>query len=320
MIDRRTILAASLGLPLAALAQSKYPGRPVSIVVGFSPGGSTDILARLVAKELGSILGGNFIVENKPGANSNIANAFVARSAPDGANLLMIPFGLPVNQYLYQQPGYDYARDISPIALVAKVPNAIIVAGNSRINTVKDYLAAAAANKHGLTYSSPGVGSSLHLAGELFRYESKANVLHIPYKGSAPALAAVMSGECDSAFDNLSTAAPFVQSGRLKIIAVTSKVRSPAFPNIPTVAESGLPKYEISSYFGLGAPAATPKSIIDTLNKAVMTALGKSEIKTYLDGLGAIVEPNSPAQFASFLQHESDKWGAVISAAGITPN
>lgn len=295
------------GVALAAVVacgvhaqDKKYPEKPVTIVVGFSAGGSTDLLARLLAKQLSADMGGNFIVDNKPGANSNIANAFVGRSKPDGYTLLMVPFGLPVNQYLYKSTGYKFPEDFAPVALVAKVPNVIAVRPDSSIKSVPDFVERS--KKSSLSYSTPGMGSSLHLAGELFKYETKADLLHVPYKGSAPALVAVMSGEVDAGFDNLSAVAPFVKDGKLKALAVTSKVRSPKFPNVPTVAESGFSQYEISSYFGLAAPAGTDVKIVNALNQSVMRALESQEIKTALDNLGALTEKNSPEDFHRFLR------------------
>ncbi|WP_454724917.1 MULTISPECIES: Bug family tripartite tricarboxylate transporter substrate binding protein [Cupriavidus] len=312
--------AMTLGAQAPARAQTEkpYPGRPVTIVVGFSAGGSTDILARLLAKELSTQLDGNFIVDNKPGANSNIANAYVGRASPDGYTLLMVPFGLPVNPYLYKNPGYRFPDQFAPIALVAKVPNVIAVKADSPIRNVADYVARS--KNGGITYSTPGMGSSLHLAGELFRYETRANLLHVPYKGSAPALVAIIGGEVESGFDNLSAVAPYVKEGKLRALAVTSKVRSPEFPNVPTVAESGFPQYEISSYFGLAAPAGTSPRIVATLNAAVMKALQSPDIKAALNNLGALTEQNSPEDFRRFLLAENRKWGVVIRDAKIEPN
>lgn len=307
----------SIGMGTAA-ASASYPlDRPVNIVVGFSAGGSTDMLARLLAKAFAEDLKGNFIVENKPGANSNIAMSHVARAKPDGHTLLMVPFGFPINQYLYQSVPYDFEKDFAPVALVAKVPNAIVVRADSSIKTVKDYVESSSKSQQGITFSTPGVGSSLHLAGELFKYETKANLLHVPFKGSAPSLMAVMSGDSDSAFENLSTAAQHIEAGKLRAIAVTSRERSSSFPDVPTVAESGYPQFQINSYFGLAAPAGTPKPIVDELNQAVMRALNRPEIRDYLKNLGAITEKNSPEDFTRFLKSEGERWKPVIEAAGI---
>ncbi len=321
MLSIGVLSVLSLSASQAQNVAANYPGaQPVNIVVGFSAGGSTDMLGRLLAKAFAEELGGNFIVENRPGANSNIASGYVARAKPDGHTLLMVPFGLPVNQYLYQQVPYDFKKDFAPIALVAQVPNAIVVKADSPVKTVKQYVEQSKASKEGRTYSTPGVGSSLHLAGELFKYETQAPLLHVPYKGSAPSLTAVMAGDTDSAFDNLSTVVPHVEAGKLRILAVTSKVRSASFPDLPTVAESGYPGYEISSYFGLAAPAGTPSEIVDRLNKATLKALRSPELSEYLKNLGAIVADNKPEEFAAFLNSEGERWGPVIKAAGIQPN
>lgn len=302
-----------------AQAQSAWPARAVTLVVGFSAGGSTDLLARTLAREFAEEFKESFIVENKPGANSNLAMTFVARAKADGYTLLMVPFGLAVNQFLYKNLGYDI-KSFEPIALVAKVPNVIVVNKNLSVNSVQELVAYSRMHPTEITFASPGIGSSLHLAGELFKLETKAMLLHIPYSGSAPALMAVRSGDVKSAFDNLSTAAPFIKNGDMKALAVTSEKRSPAFPDIPTVGESGFPKYQISSFFGLAAPAGTPPDIVRKLNAATMRALEKPAIKAQLSQLGAVTEVNTPEQFKVFLNSENSRWGDVIRQSDIQPN
>jgi len=300
-------------------AAETYPTRPVSIVVGFSAGGSTDLIARTIAKDLSERFKQSFVVENRPGANSNLANTHVARARPDGYTLLMVPFGLAVNQYLYKDLKY-HLKDFSPIALVAEVPNVLVINKDLPFTTVKDFVNYSKTHPEDITYASPGVGSSLHLAGELFRYSTGAVMLHVPFSGSSPALTAVRAGDVKSAFDNLSTAAPMIKSGNLKALAVTSAKRSEAFPSVPTVAESGYPDYEISSYFGLAAPAGTPTEIINELNAAVMDAIQKPEIKAQLATIGAYSRPNSATDFQQFLTKENAKWRSVIASSGIEPN
>lgn len=315
--------AASL-LSTAAFAETtQYPGnQPVKIVVGFSAGGSTDLLGRMLAKAFSEDedLGGTFIVENRPGANSNIAMGYVSRANPDGHTLLMVPFGMPINQYLYNRVPYHYKDDFAPIALVAKVPNALVVKGDSPLKSVQDYVESSKSTEYGNTYSTPGVGSSLHLAGEMFKFETDANLLHVPFKGSAPSIHAVLSGDSDSAFDNLSTVASHIEGGTLRALAVTSAVRSGTFPDIPTVAESGYPEFEINSYFGIAAPAGTPSELIERLNKATLRALRHPEVSEYLESLGAIIEDNTPEEFVAFLESEAQRWKPVIESAGIEPN
>lgn len=314
-----TLAMASFGLHTHSFAQTNYPERAVTIVVGFAPGGSTDLLARALAKELTDEFKQSVIVENKPGANSNIANSYIARAKPDGYKLLMVPFGLAVNEHLYKNLAYS-VNDFAPIALIAKVPNVLVINKKLPYKTITEFVQYAKSHPNELTYSSPGVGSSLHLAGELFRFETKAELLHIPFNGSGPALVAVRSGEVNAAFDNLPSSAAFIKSGELKALAVTSKERSPAFPNLPTVAESGFPNYEISSWFGLAAPAGTPPEIVDKLNKTAMKVLATPELQTRLAFLGATSEPNTPADFKNFIIRENKKWGTVIKASGIKPN
>lgn len=314
---RNTAIAAALALTATgAWAADSYPAKPVSIVVGFAAGGSTDLLARTLAKELSDQFKQSFIVENKPGANSNVAHTYVSRATPDGYTLLMVPFGLAVNQYLYK--GQKYTLDsFAPIALVAQVPNVIVVNKDVPVKDVKGYVDYSKANPKSVSYGSPGVGSSLHLGGELFRQATGAQMLHVPFNGSGPALVAVRSGDVTSAFDNLSTVAPMIRNGDLKALAVTSSKRSEAFPDVPTVAESGYPQYEISSYFGLAAPAGTPPEIVEKLNAAVMKAVAGPAFQAQFKTLGAYVEPNTPAQFSAFLHKESEKWKTVIATSGI---
>lgn len=322
-IRRRHCIALAALLAIggspAVSADTAWPTKPVSIVVGFNAGGSTDQLARTLAKEFGDEFKASFIVENKPGANSNLAMTYVARAKPDGYTLLMVPFGLAVNEFLYKKLNYEI-KSFDPIALVAKVPNVLVVNKNLPFNSVRELVEYSKAHPTEITFASPGIGSSLHLAGELFKYETKAQMLHVPYNGSAPALMAVRAGDVKIAFDNLSTAAPFIRSGDMKALAVTGDQRSPAFADVPTVGESGFPKYEISSFFGLAAPAGTPPDIVRRLNAAAMRALEKPALKAQLAQLGAITEANSPAQFQAFLFKENAKWRDVIRSSGIEPN
>ncbi|OZI77193.1 Bug family tripartite tricarboxylate transporter substrate binding protein [Bordetella genomosp. 12] len=314
---KKTLLAVALAVTASSvMAQDTYPAKPVSIVVGFAAGGSTDLLARTLAKELSEQFKQTFIVENKPGANSNVAHTYVARAAADGYTLLMVPFGLAVNQYLYK--GQKYTLDsFAPIALVAQVPNVLVVNKNLPVSDVKGYVAYSKANPKAVSYGSPGVGSSLHLGGELFRQATGAQILHVPFNGSGPSLMAVRAGDVTSAFDNLSTAAPMIRTGDLKALAVTGAKRSDAFPELPTVAESGYPQYEISSYFGLAAPAGTPPAIVNKLNAAVMKAVTSPAFQAQFKTLGAYVDPNTPAEFSAFLHKESEKWKQVVETSGI---
>lgn len=321
--SRRYSVAAAvlmtMGVHGSGQAQVAWPARPVSIVVGFSAGGTTDLLARALAKEFGDEFKASFVVENKPGANSNLAMTYVARAKPDGHTLLMVPFGLVTNEFLYKNLGYS-TKSFDPIALVAKVPNAVVVNKELPVTSVRDLVDYSRAHTRDVSFASPGVGSSLHLAGELFKYETGADMLHVPYNGSAPALMAVRAGDVKAAFDNLSTVAPFIKSGDLRVLAVTSDKRSPAFPDVPTVAESGFPKYQVSSFFGLAAPAGTPPDVVQRLNAAAMRALQKPELKAQLAQLGAMTEPNTPEQFRAFLMAENLKWQEVIKQSGIQAN
>lgn len=300
-------------------AMAAYPDKSVEIIVGFTPGGSTDLLARTLAKELSVEFNQNFIVINKPGAASNIGMTYVAHAKPDGYTLLMVPFGLPVNPYLYNDAGYDPIKSFSPIALVAKVPNVLVVNNNLPVHTFQELVAYAKQNPNKLSFSSPGVGSSPHLAGELLEYETNVSLLHVPYTGSAPSLQAVMAGVTDMAFENISSVIPQIKAGQVHALAVTSAKRSPALPDLPTISESGYEKFEITSAYGLAAPANTPPMIISSLNKVLMKILKKPEISKELSILGAISENNTPHEYTNFILNENKKWRDIIHQSGIKP-
>jgi tripartite-type tricarboxylate transporter receptor subunit TctC len=321
---RRTLiaLAAAVALPGAALAQANWPTKPVRIVVPFAPGGTTDILARVLAPELSKAFGQQFIVDNRGGAGGNIGADHVAKADADGHTLLMGTVGTHgINKALYSKLPYDPQKDFAPITLVAGVPNIMVMnaarAKELGINTVPDFIRYAKANPGKLNMASSGNGTSIHLAGELFKAQTGVFMTHIPYRGSGPAVRDLIGGTMDVMYDNLPSAMPHIQAGSLKAFAVTSAMRSQALPDIPTVAEAAnLPGFEASSWFGMLAPAGTPPEIVSRLQTEIAKALKLPEINTRLAGLGAIPSGNSPQEFASLIDSEIAKWAPVVKAAG----
>jgi tripartite-type tricarboxylate transporter receptor subunit TctC len=324
-LSRRTLVAlgvaAVTALPGLALAQA-WPSKPVRIVVPFAPGGTTDILARVLAPELSKVLGQSFVVDNRAGAGGNIGAEMVAKSPADGYTLLMGTVGTHgINKSLYAKLPYDPQKEFAPITLVAGVPNVMVMntkrAQSLGINSVADFVKYAKANPGKLNMASSGNGTSIHLAGELFKSRTGIFMTHIPYRGSGPAMADMLAGSVDVMFDNLPSAMPHIQSGALKAFAVTSAVRSAALPDVPTVAEAGnLPGFEASSWFGLLAPAGTPPDVVSRLQQESAKALGLPAVKERLLAQGAIPSGNTPQEFTKLIGDEIVKWAAVVKASG----
>ncbi|HVE53966.1 MAG TPA: tripartite tricarboxylate transporter substrate binding protein [Ramlibacter sp.] len=311
-------------LPAGSFAQGAWPAKPVRIVVPFAAGGTTDILARAVAQELGKSLGQSFVVDNRAGAGGNIGADLVAKAAPDGYTLLMGTVGTQsINKWLYARMPFDPQKDFQPITLVAGVPNVMVVntekAAARNINTVADFIRYAKANPGKLNMASSGNGTSIHLAGELFKAMTGVYMTHFPFGGSNPALLSLLSGDMDVMFDNLPSAMPHIKSGRLKALAVTSAQRSTALPDVPTVEEAGGPAlkgFEASSWFGLLAPAGTPMDIVNRVQQETAKALATAATKERLQAQGAIPSGNTPAQFAQQIDRELKKWQPVVKASG----
>jgi tripartite-type tricarboxylate transporter receptor subunit TctC len=326
MIQRRHLLAAAALplLPAHARAQGAWPNKPVRIVVPFAAGGTTDILARAIAPELQRAFGQPFVVDNKPGAGGNNGAAEVAKAPADGYTLLMGTVGThAINPSLYPKMPYDHVKDFAPVTLVAGVPNVLVLnpasAQKYKVETVVDLIRAAKANPGRLNVASSGNGTSIHLASELFKSLTGTFMLHLPYRGSGPALIDLMAGNVDLMFDNLPSAMPHIRSGKLKALAVTSGTRSTALPDLPTVAEAGgslLRNYEASSWFGLLAPAGTPADIVGRVQQETAKALALPAIKERLQSQGAIPSGNTPAEFAKLIDAETKKWAQVVKASG----
>ena len=308
--------------PHAARAQAAWPTKPVRIVVPFAPAGTTDILARALAPELGKAFGQIFIIDNKPGAGGNLGADAIAKSAPDGYNLLMGTVGThAINAALYPKMTFDPVKDFVPIVLVAGVPNVLVMnpakAEAYKINSVADLIRYAKANPGKLNMASSGNGTSIHLSGELFKSMTGTFMLHFPYRGSGPALLDLMGGTMDLMFDNLPSALPQIKAGKLKALAVTSAQRSAALPDLPTIAEAGpVEGFDASSWFGLFAPAGTPADIVNRVQQETAKALQSAALKDRLQSQGAIPGGQPPAEFAKFIAAETKKWARVVKVSG----
>ena len=314
------ILTGAMSMP--AVAQSAWPTKPVRIVVPFAPGGTTDILARAVAPELTKAFGQPFIVDNRAGAGGNVGADLVAKSPGDGYTLLMGTVGTHgINKSLYSKMPYDPQKDFAPITLVAGVPNVMVMnaekAAKLGINTVADFVKYAKAHPGQFSMASSGNGTSIHLAGELFKSQTGIFMTHIPYRGSGPALLDLIGGNVDVMFDNLPSAMPQIKGGKLKAFAVTSAQRSTAMPELPTVEEAGkLKGFEASSWFGLLAPAGTPPDVVNRIQQEVAKALATPAIKEKMLAQGAIPSGNTPQEFAKLIDAEISKWAKVVKASG----
>jgi tripartite-type tricarboxylate transporter receptor subunit TctC len=326
MTSRRPLLVALLGLalPLLASAQAAWPSKPVRIVVPFAAGGTTDILARALAPELQKAFGQPFVIENKPGAGGNSGAAEVAKAAPDGHTLLMGTVGThAINASLYAKMPFDHVKDFVPITLVAGVPNVLVLnpanAQKYGVDSVPALIRYAKANPGKLNMASSGNGTSIHLAGELFKSMTGTFMLHLPYGGSGPALIDLMGGNTDLMFDNLPSSLQHIKSGKLKALAVTSATRSSALPDLPTIEEVGGPTlkgFEASSWFGLLAPAGTRMDIVNRIQQETAKALASPALKERLQAQGAIPSGMTSAEFTRHIAAETAKWAKVVKAAG----
>ena len=309
--------AVTLVAPLASAQPGTYPTKPIRLIVPFPPAGTTDLLARAVAQKLSESWGQQVVVDNHPGAGGNIGSDIVAKASPDGYTLLMGTVGThAINPSLYAKMPYDHVKDFVPVILVAGVPNVLVVNPSLPVKSVQELIAYGKANPGKLNYASSGNGTSIHLSGELFKTMTGVEMTHVPYKGSSPALTDLMGGQVQLMFDNLPSSLSFIKAGKLRALAVTSAGRSAALPELPTLAESGLPGFEASSWFGILAPAGTPKAIVDKINGAVVAWLATPEAKEKLSSQGAIAAGGFPDAFAKHIAAESAKWAKVVKASG----
>ena len=311
------VVALAFALPASGQAPGAYPNRPVKLVVPFPPGGPLDIVGRTIADKLSQAWGQSIVVDNKPGAGGNIGADHVAKSPADGYTILMGALSThAVNPSLYAKMPYDAVKDFAPITLVAVTPNVLVVNAALPVNSAKEFVAYAKANSGKLAFGSGSNGSAGHLAGELFKVDTGTEIIHVPYKGGAPATQALLAGDTQFMFDNLANAMPQVKAGKLKALAVTTAERSKLAPELPTMAEAGLPGFDISTWFGLFAPAGTPKDIVAKWNIEVVKILNAPEMRERLVAQGAEPAPMSPDQFAAFVQSEIPKYARIVKASG----
>jgi tripartite-type tricarboxylate transporter receptor subunit TctC len=314
-MNRRSVtagLASALALPSLVRAQEAWPkGRQIKFVIPFPPAGATDVLGRLMADKLGPMWGATTLVENKPGAGGNIGTDIVAKAAPDGNTVLVFSVGMATNQYLYSKLTYDPVKDFEPVGLIAMVPNVLTVSNDKPYKTVKELIDYAKANPGKVNYASSGIGTSIHLAGELFQQMTGTKMNHVPYKGSGPALVDLMSGQVDIMFDNITAVLPKIRAGQLRGMAITTAKKSPFAPEFEPVANT-VPGFDVSSWFAVFVPAKTPKEIINRFAADMKVAIADPVVKERMAGLAAEAVDSGPEHLRAMLASESAKWGKVI--------
>jgi tripartite-type tricarboxylate transporter receptor subunit TctC len=318
LISRVTFATASVVLAVVGnAAAADYPARQPHIIVGYPPGGSTDICARLFADWLSRRLGQQFIVENRPGAGNNLATDAVAKAAPDGYTILLVNPANTINASLYRHLNFNFLRDIDPVAGFIRVPNVMEVNPSVPVKTVAEFIAYVKSNPDKVNIASSGNGTSVHLSGELFKMMTDTKMTHVPYKGSAPMLTDLLGGQVQITFDNLPSSIGHIKAGKLRALAVSTAQRSEELPDVPTVAET-VPGYEASAFFGFGVPHGTPKEVVDLLNKEINLALKDPAMISKLKELGGMPIPGSPADFGKLVADETAKWEKVVRAANLS--
>ena len=310
--------AAALAAVARVAAAQGYPSRPVRLVVGFAAGSTTDILARLIGQWLSERLGQQFVIENRPGAAGNIAAETVVKAPADGYTLLMVPPASAINATLYDKLSFNFLNDMAPVAGVVCVPNVLEVHPSLPVKTVPELIDYAKANPRSLSFASAGIGTASHLAGELFKVMTGAQLVHVAYRGDGPAMTDLIGGQVQVGFATMTASIQHIRADRVRALAVTTATRSQALPDIPTVADF-IPGYEASSWFGIAAPKGTPAAIVDALNRETNAGLADPKIMERLADMGGMVLAGSPADFGKLIADETAKWAKVIKAAGIKP-
>ncbi|QNN57331.1 tripartite tricarboxylate transporter substrate binding protein [Diaphorobacter ruginosibacter] len=314
-------LAGAGLIPAAAGAQqpeAHWPSKPIKWIVPFPPGGAMDVIARTLGDKIGRELGQAVVVENRPGAGGNIGADYVAKQPADGYTVMITSIGMATNKALYAKLSYDPVKDFAPISLLAVVPNVLVVnTGKNPDKSVKEVIAHAKKEPGKLTYASAGNGTSIHLAGEVFASMAGVNILHVPYKGSGPAITDMLGGQIDLMFDSITSARPHIQAGKLRALGVTTSKRSSALPDVPTIAEAGVPGYEVSPWFAAFAPAGTPPEIVSRLNKVMNDAMKQPDTLKKLESVGAEPIGSTPQELAAHLDKELDRWGKLIKERNI---
>jgi tripartite-type tricarboxylate transporter receptor subunit TctC len=324
MLTRRRIVALTAATALAhplmtgGVRAQGWPNRFVRLVVPFAAGGANEAFARNLAARLSEIWGQQVVIENKPGAGGNIGAEAVARSDPDGLTMLIGSFPHAVARFLYPALGYDLTADLAPVTLIGLTPNIMVVPNSSPARSVSEFIAHAKANRGKITFASSGAGTSIHLSGELFKRMAGIEMTHVPYRGGAPALADLIPGRVDLMFNVMSSVLPQVRAGQMRGLAVTTAQRVPAAAEFPTLAEAGLPGFEVAGWFGFFVPARTPPEITAKIHRDTVAALADPGLRGRLEDLGIVVIGSTPAELAAFLKTEMDKWGPVIKEAGIS--
>jgi len=311
--------AAALPATTRIAAAQSYPARPLRMIIGYPPGGSADMTARLTGQWLSERLGQPVVIESRPGAATNLATEAVVRAAGDGYTLLLVAPANAINATLYDKLNFNFLRDIVPVAGIIRFPNVVVVHPSLPIKTIPELIAYAKANPGKLNMASSGNGSTIHMSGELFKMLTGINMVHVPYRGGAPALTDLIAGQVHVMFDNVPTSAEHIKAGKLRGLAVTSTERSPVLPDLPTVADV-LPGYEASAWYGLGVPKGTPDDVIDKVNKAMNAVLADPKAQARFAELGASLLPGSPAEFGKLLADETEKWGKVVKFSGAKPD
>ena len=320
-IAKSGLLAALLAFATlaGAWAQAPYPSRPVRLVVPMAAGGNGDIIARLIGQDLTAALGQPIVIENKPGAGGNIGADAVAKSPGDGYTLVLGAVGThAINASLYKRIPYDIQRDFAPVTMMASVPNVLVVHPSLPVNSVQDLIEWGRKNPGKLSFASSGAGSSIHLSGEMFKSMTGVEMTHVAYRGSAPALTDLLGGQVQLMFDNLPTSLPYIQTGKLRALAVTSRTRSPALPSVPTMIEAGVPDFEAGSWFGILAPAGTPKDVVAKLDAQIEQSLARSDMERTLVERGFQPLVLGPEAFSRHIAQEIAKWGRIVRESGAT--